>query len=134
MDNILGNEGYINKSGKFGSSSVLVDCRKEYFLQNIEKGILSTIKTLIDCGYMTVTSCQGHKNYNENRTVTIQVEKEQLGFFKKIVFDINNEVDSKCCKYVILDINNKFDLYEGIFNNPKKLKLYLVNVQTLKQP
>lgn len=123
MNNILGNEGFINKTGKFGASSILVDCRNEYFLQNIEEGILSTVKTLIECGYMTVTSCQGHKNYNENRTVTIQVEKEQLNFFKKIILDINSEINSKCCRYVILDINSKFDLYEGLFKNPKKIEI-----------
>lgn len=120
--NIKGKEGFINKLGTYGASSELIDCRSEGFLENIEDGIYSTVKTLIENGYLTVSSCQGHVNYNKNRTVTIQVEENMIDYFRYLVYRVNEDLTVSALRYLILDMIPGFDLYQGYYKNPKKIQ------------
>lgn len=120
--NIRGDEGFINSLGKFGSPSELIDCREEGFLENIEDGIYTTVKKLVENGYMTVSSCQGHMNYNENRTVTIQVENDSIDYFRYLVYMINEELNTNKLRYLILDMLTCFDLYHGYHKEPRKIQ------------
>lgn len=116
--NVQSKEGIINTLGQNGSAAELVDCRTSSFENYIEEGIKTTVYALINNGIMTTSSCQGHIGKRENRSVTIQIEEEYVPFFKKIVWEINQETTNEI-KYCILDVGC-IDVYEGEFVKPKK--------------
>ncbi len=79
MKNKVGQYGVINKTGKIGSSAVLYKTTDPEFWKNIEKGIKSSVKSVINIGYETYSSCQGHRGtlYNK-RTLTVILSNEEI--------------------------------------------------------
>ncbi len=106
--------------------SEIVDCRSEYFFQNIETGIRSTVDTLVKNGFYTVSSCQGHKGFNEDRYVTVQVESGEEEYFKKIVYQVHQEYQESKMKFLVLKtpVSNP---HIKDFCNPVKIMLIFGN-------
>ncbi len=90
MKNIRGKEGIINLDGKLGSDSLILDVNEPDFYECIEDGIKSTVKILIDNGFATYSSCQGHDSleYSCRNVVVILAEKEILPW-KAMIADLN---------------------------------------------
>ena len=60
MRNKLGDDGVINIDGKIGSVAESLDISDPEFFDSIETGIKSTVRVLINNGFKTYSSCQGH--------------------------------------------------------------------------
>ena len=80
------------KAGKNGilSASSYRNPEDKDFWTGIEPGILSTVKVLLDNGYETVSSCEGHPYvpYRE-RCVTVRVSKERIDDLLNTMVKIN---------------------------------------------
>lgn len=125
--NKKGSGGFINHTGEYGASSTLVDCRDPLFYQNIEDGIYSTVKALVNHGFFTHSSCQGHTGYNEIRSVTIQGDDTVINFLQYIIWSINQSHKEICIKYIILPINEGANLYKGVFTDGKRIQIQFGN-------
>lgn len=74
----------INNDCKFGSPARMVTCNDENFWDFIEKGIFSLVEAIINLGYKTKNSCQGHYDLSTG-----------LSMYSNIVFSANRESDLK---------------------------------------
>jgi len=74
---------YIDSNGEYVSSTVSPYSR--FIEDNIEPGVFDLVISLINKGYLTCSSCQGHSN-RKYRFVTIAFNtKKQLNDFKKSI-------------------------------------------------
>lgn len=117
--NVAGEDGIINRDGLPGSSSDLVDCRSMDFWDNIEEGILSTVKCLVSAGFLTFSSCQGHRSSNRNRCVSFFLEYNIAHW---LISGVNSLNGRHCFRHPIIAVIEKADtrcsLYQGEFDLP----------------
>ena len=124
MKNIRGKDGIINHTGCPGSPSELVDCRSDTFWDNIEEGIISTVRILVEKGFYTVSSCQGHLTSCPIRCVSVIGEIEDIRWFQYAVAEINRSLAvSRPIQYFLLEKQKKFTLYDGLFSNPQIIEI-----------
>lgn len=119
MKNKKGIDGIINHTGLPGAPSELIDCREDDFWDNIEEGIKSTVKVVIECGFMTVSSCQGHEASNPFRCVSIIGEVREVRWIQYVVAIINQTANfAQPIQYSLLEKNTAMKLYDGMFERP----------------
>jgi hypothetical protein len=113
--NQRGPTGIINRTGLAGSSATLVDCRSEDFLDNIEDGIKSTVRVLIDHGYLTISSCEGHADSYSERTVSVIASDEDFNrILLAIVLANADTSDDEVIRYFVHPLDAKMNLYRDI--------------------
>lgn len=117
--NRVGKSGIINKTGTPGSPGLLVDCRSERFYENIEKNILSTVSLLVEQGYFTLSSCEGHIESCPFRCVSVIAEIEIIHGFQRAIHQ-THMLDTAIgrIRYCLLNPNPALELYLGEFTHP----------------
>ena len=93
MLNKLNPDGSINLGGK---NNVLVSPYSNNFYEEIEEGIVETVKILLSKGYLTVSSCDGFHDFNETAHVSVLVNSEEnvyLLMFNLKQLGINSTAD-----------------------------------------
>lgn len=133
MSNIRGVDGIINRTGTPGAPSDIVDCRDDFFWDNIEDGIRSTVKAIVDKGFLTVSSCEGHASSCPFRCVSIICEEEDIRWFQLAISKINDNLDIKVpIMYALLDKQPAFCLYNNDFHNPKIIDISFGHFDSLE--
>lgn len=90
MHNVRGPEGVINLTGRLGDPAELVSIDAPDFYDNIEDGIISTVRLLVDNGFITTTSCQGHFDKRFfMRTVTVRLNKNEIEWWRLFISEMN---------------------------------------------
>lgn len=79
----------INLAGRPGSPATLVDCRCPDFWDNIETGVRSTVRCVLDRGWRTVSSCEGHEEASPWRCFSVMAEQEQIHAFIQMIARFN---------------------------------------------
>lgn len=108
MKNRFGEDGVINLEGKVGSPSLILDIEDPFFFDSIEHGIKSTIEVLIENGFRTYSSCQGHHNPDFSvRNVVVILEPHEVVFWRAMIAELNiiNGFNSPIT-YVCVDYQN----------------------------
>lgn len=108
MKNRCGEDGVINLEGKIGSPSLILDIEDPFFFDSIEHGIKSTVEVLIENGFRTYSSCQGHHNPEFSvRNVVVVLEPHEVVFWRAMIAELNivNEFNSPIT-YVCVDYKN----------------------------
>ena len=117
--NTVGDDGTINEGGKTGFASRIVDCRDNDFWNNIEAGVLNTVRALVDSGYFTISSCQGHLEGNPNRCVSVIGEKHVIAGFQKAIDTINSiNPNITPITYHLLEVQDTCSVYRNEFKSP----------------
>lgn len=90
MRNKLGDDGVINIDGKIGSVAEILDISDPEFFDSIETGIKSTVRVLINNGFKTYSSCQGHYDASFSlRNVVVVLESFEVDFWRAMIAEIN---------------------------------------------
>ena len=90
MKNILGDDGIINLDGKLGSKSEILSSDDPLFYDAIEEGIKSTVKKLIDNGFETYSSCQGHHDPKYSlRNIVIVLTENEINAWRAMIAELN---------------------------------------------
>lgn len=105
MKNKKGDFGVINSTGKIGSPAHIIPIDSPDFYENIEKGIKSTVRTILSVGYITYSSCEGHKIEGyDTKTVTVILKNSDINKWKNMISRVNAENEFKNpISYLILD-------------------------------
>lgn len=122
--NKIGEEGFINHTGKFGASADLIHIDAENFFDNIEEGIYNTVKVLVENGFFTCSSCQGHVGYNKARTVTVQGTKEDINYLKSVVWRVRQCDKNLKVQYMVLPLMEKGNIYKENLDHCAKIMIY----------
>ena len=90
MKNVLGTDGVINLDGKLGSKAEILKTDDPLFYESIEEGIRSTVKILIDNGFITYSSCQGHHSHDYSfRNVVVVLEQYEIDAWRAMIAELN---------------------------------------------
>lgn len=99
MKNVKSPEGIINVTGTLGDKSFILDPDDEGFFDEIEDGISSTVRCILDAGFRTVSSCEGHQHdLYQIRSVSISLTKSETVYWQYMISDLNIV---NCFKYPI---------------------------------
>lgn len=122
MKNILGADGIINIDGKLGSAAEILQIDDPYFYNAIEDGIKSTVKILIDNGFETYSSCQGHHDFRYSlRNVSLVLKESEIDAWRAMIAELNIMKNfAKPITYAIVEYKKKkkglMIIFGSVFN------------------
>lgn len=108
MKNKLGEDGVINLDGKLGSEAQLLSVDDPDFFNAIELEIRQTVKVIIENGFVTYSSCQGHHSpLYSLRNVVVVLPEQEIDYWRAMIAEINilNQF-SDPISYSIVDYRN----------------------------
>ena len=114
IKNVVGKDGIINLTGEIGSPAKMYKVEDSEFWDNIEEGIKSTVKVIIDNGFKTYSSCQGHINTEYNsRSVTVILQNHEVEYWLNFINYLNNKllINSKIEFLLVPKQNNITNLF-----------------------
>lgn len=126
MKNIKGANGVINKTGTEGAPSHIVDCREKDFYSNIEENIKDTVKCLIEAGFMTFSSCEGH-SWSPIRNVSLVVNDAECKQIQKMIYHVFKDSMCGVIHYAIRNYD-VFELYNDLYTQPKVISIFFGSI------
>lgn len=120
MDNVRGDDGCINATGVPGGNAKMLKSSLDVdFLSQIEDGIKDTVILLLEYGFSTFSSCQGHSYGSKYCFVSIIDDYEQIINYKNSFENYLNNNIKYMIKPIILELS-KYDDEMDIYNRMKK--------------
>ena len=112
-------------SGNSNLSYMINNKYREELLENVEDGIKEVVRKLIDVGYETLSSCQGHPIKTEEfehlfRYVKFCIERTQASRIVKNVKDINMKYKTNITVYITDNENNGEEYLKEVTNKEYK--------------
>lgn len=136
-NNVKGDLGVINKSGKIGDSAFLINPKEKTFWDNIEQGVKSTVKILLNEGLKPYSSCQGHDRVYANRYVAVTMEREEVKGLKNFIYNLNQRKKyNRPILYGLVETPSEKFIYKNEFINPVIVEIIFGlynNKETLKK-